>query len=337
MISLKRISQNSQVGREVILMEWHINDLSVAGQFRDNASLQAAIEPLLRLRNTRPDLRARIFCSNQLYLRQATGADTLMKAISSVSDRNFRALAIRWFANGGPFWEDDRALNADDLFYLGDQDVTNQGIGEASRRILIGVNAGSFSFEGAATYIYANPLLIKHGLPEEVLNEILVRNVTDVEEIAAEPDTPPVSWEDMLGKASLKFRRLIFSEQIAAQLRPSPFHVGVARRSTELLGILDEIAVHTLDDGSLVERGLEILQMHFVGEKAAFTDESPGNKRDFENEMTFDDPSQRESSLFCPWHGKVKIGQFRIHFEWPRPVDQKVVKVLYIGPKITKH
>ncbi len=29
-------------------------------------------------------------------------------------------------------------------------------------------------------------------------------------------------------------------------------------------------------------------------------------------------------SLLCPWHGKIKTPQFRIHFEWPRPAGQRI-------------
>lgn len=52
--------------------------------------------------------------------------------------------------------------------------------------------------------------------------------------------------------------------------------------------------------------------------------------------MTFSDPSPTGKKLFCPWHGKIKTPQFRIHFEWPRPAGQREIKVVYIGPKITK-
>jgi hypothetical protein len=317
-------------------MEWHINDLSICGQFRDSQSLTAALEPLVRLRITRPDLRPRIFCSKQLRLRTAIGATTLIGAISSLPDKNLKALAITWLANTGPFWDDDRAVNEDDLFYFQQIEVTDQGLGEAARRILLGTSAGTFSFLGAPEDICANPLLIVHGLPEIVLNEICVRNSTDLAEIALEPEPTPDSWTNMIEQVTGRLRELIFSEEIATQLQPSPFHGGVARRMIELLSILEEIAIHTGGDGSLDARGMELLQMHFVGEKASFTDESDDNKRDFKQQMTFDDPLNPEVSLFCPWHGKVKIGQFRIHFEWPRPKGQKQIKVQYMGPKITK-
>jgi hypothetical protein len=57
----------------------------------------------------------------------------------------------------------------------------------------------------------------------------------------------------------------------------------------------------------------------------------------FKYELSFPDPDNNANKPDCTWHGKVKIAQFRIHFEWPRPVDQPYPKVVYIGPKITKH
>jgi hypothetical protein len=42
--------------------------------------------------------------------------------------------------------------------------------------------------------------------------------------------------------------------------------------------------------------------------------------------LEFANPDNPQVTLFCPWHGKVKKGQFRIHFEWPRPKNQKHMK-----------
>jgi hypothetical protein len=52
--------------------------------------------------------------------------------------------------------------------------------------------------------------------------------------------------------------------------------------------------------------------------------------------MSFVDPENPAKKFFCPWHGKIQTPQFRIHFEWPIPAHQQRLKVLYIGPKITK-
>ncbi len=201
-------------------MEWHINDLSICGQFRDSQSLTAAIEPLVRLRMVRPDLRPRIFCSRQLRLRTAIGTTTLIHAVSSLPNKNLKALAISWLANTGPFWDDDRAFNEDDIFYFEQIDITEQGLGEAARRILVGTSAGTFSFHGAPENIRATPLLVVHGLPEYVLNEVRVRNSIDLTEIAIEPEPATDSWTNMIDQVTGRLRSLVFSVQIVPELDP---------------------------------------------------------------------------------------------------------------------
>jgi hypothetical protein len=124
---------------------------------------------------------------------------------------------------------------------------------------------------------------------------------------------------------------------IGAQLSPVPFHSGVAEKLYFLLGVLQKLSDETRD-GALSAVGLELYDKFFMRQKALFSDESESNKRDFANELTFRDPAGGHEPLFCPWHGKVKFGsQYRIHFEWPRPRGQVAIKVVYIGPKITKH
>ena len=41
------------------------------------------------------------------------------------------------------------------------------------------------------------------------------------------------------------------------------------------------------------------------------------------------------SKLFCPWHGKVKSPQYRIHFSWPTTATTPIY-IVYVGPKLTK-
>jgi hypothetical protein len=75
----------------------------------------------------------------------------------------------------------------------------------------------------------------------------------------------------------------------------------------------------------------------FMGEKAWFTDEGGRNKTNFRKEMTFCDPEDTSRNIFCSWHGKINISYpIRIHFSWPITAEQRKIKVVYIGPKITK-
>ncbi len=147
----------------------------------------------------------------------------------------------------------------------------------------------------------------------------------------------PDSWQVLVSSLTATYGHLTFSNKIIDQLMPTPFHESLARGVCDLLTVLDKLAAATLGDGSLDADGMEIHRLHFAGGNTAFSDESSTNKRDFEKQLTFPDPDDQDRSLFCPWHGKLSNKQFRVHFEWPSPEGQKRIKVVYIGPKITKH
>jgi len=315
-------------------MEWHVNDLSLAGQFANPLAFRAALEPILRLRSQRQDLRRRIFCSRLLSQRLVTHELNVEKAIWATPDPLYKRLALEWFANGGPFWDDERATNPNDYFEFEGQDVTNEGLGEVARRCLDEIPAESLSFPNVV--FERTPLLVQHGLPEEPLGEVEIGNVWNVADLDARDVQRAGSWKEVVETARARLDLLIFSEEIPAQLQPNPFHAGIAERMLQLLQCLQMLARETREDSSLTPAGMALLQSQFAGKKAAFTDESEGNKQDFETEMTFRDPANPSRKLFCPWHGKVKQGPFRIHFEWKRPAGQREIKVLYIGPKITK-
>jgi len=291
-------------------MEWHINDLSLRGQFETPVAFRTSLEPILRLRHKRPDLRSRIFCSRSLCLRLVTPSSNLQQTIIAIGDPVFRRLALQWFANAGPFWDESRAPTTDDYFNFEGEDVTDQGLGEAARRRLVQMPAHSFSFlDPPANRFLLASLAVQHGLPEDPLGRIDVPNDWSTDAVEALAEVRPSSWVEMLEQCRTALGLLIFSDDIVNQLRSYPFHDGVAGRINDLLKILQALALQTREDSSFTEEGLRLYQMHFVGEKASFTDESDANKRDFKSEMTFRDPTGPIERLFCPWHGKVKIGQ----------------------------
>jgi hypothetical protein len=156
-------------------------------------------------------------------------------------------------------------------------------------------------------------------------------------EIATMALPPPSTWSDWLAQVESNLDHLVVSTEIADRLASCPFQSSLSERVTELLEILNSLATETEDDSSLTAKGLEIQQENFVGKNASFSDESETNKRQFKSDLTFRDPEDSTRKLFCPWHGKISQEQFRIHFEWPRPKGQREIKVVYIGPKITKH
>ncbi len=320
-------------------MLWFVNDLSLAGQFDDPKAFRAALEPLLRLRHGNPSLGKRLYCTRGLGARPVTDRHDLRDAVFGLGDRTFTQLVLNWVTKQGPFWDDERQPNADDLFEHEGQDVTDQGLGEAARRMLAGADAGVFSFAGKDGEFERTPLAVTHGLPEAPLGSIGVENwwTTDGLRLAAEAaEGVPENWSQVIERAEARFQGLLLAGDLSDRLCPHPFSVYVAQRIIELLGVLDRMVAETDEQGRLSERGVELRENHFVGQKAWFTSESETNLTRFEADMTFRDPADHGKTIFCPWHGKIKTPQFRIHFEWPRPEGQREIKVVYIGPKITK-
>lgn len=323
----------------VELMEWHINELSLDGQFLDPGAFKSVLEPLLRLRHRDPFLQDLMFCSPLLHERKVTAIYDLKAAVRATGDKNFIRLALGW-TQTGPFWYDDRQFNENDYFEYEGIDVTNQGLGEAARRRIVGRVANTFSFPLLA--FEKSPLSVQHGLSEEPYGVINVDNHWQIEQLTVALEACRVlnNWNDVQEEINRRFDQLIFSTDVMDKLLPMPFSKSVTERIFQLLRILNQVVLSRDDGGKLSDEGEEILRNHFAGAGAGntplFKPESADNRRNFKNELTFQDPSDNSKYLDCHWHGKIQTPQIRIHFEWPTPRGQREIKIVYIGPKITK-
>ena len=319
-------------------MEWHINDLSLDGQFLTSHEFKEALVPLLQLRSREQNLRDRLYCSRSLVSRPVTSISNLQQAVLATGDRSFRQLTLAWMANSGPFWDDNRQFNEEDYFEYNGHDVTNQGLGEAARRRQVEIHANVFSFKGGPHSFALTPLCIQHGLPEDILGTVDVDNWWDLAALEATLNSLRTvrNWADLQAEVTRRFPHLTIPASAFDRLLPTPFSTCVTSGVFDKLNVLNIIAQETNAEGKLSEIGMELLENHFSGGKAWFTDESVSNKTSYRQEMTFQDPGVPGKTIFCPWHGKIKTPQTRIHFEWPRPANQQEIKVLYVGPKITK-
>jgi hypothetical protein len=243
---------------------------------------------------------------------------------------------LDWVSNSGPFWDEDRASNDDDYFHFEGEDVTNQGLGEAVRRLINGMVAGSFSFvHGAGRDFARTPLTVMHGLEEEPRGAYNVNNWWTVADLETAAVHVPQSWRELLDAAG-NMTGLILSNEIASHLAPVAFHSGLMGKILMLLGVLQKLTEESNEQGLLTDAGLTTYRLYFTGYRPLFTDSSEREIRQFKHELTFRDPSDSTRTLFCTWHGKAKFDyQYRIHFEWPRPAGQRRIKVVYIGKKIT--
>jgi len=320
-------------------MYWYINDLSLDGQFADTNEFRLSLEPLLKLRFRDPLVNERLYCSRQLHERLICANYTFREVISSLSDRNFKRQVMEWITKKGPFIDDERQPNPDDYFEFQREDVTNQGLGEAARRKIAGIDASTFSFIDSRFGFDSTPIMVQHGLVEAPLESIAVENcwtVSNLEQAAQSARPKPQNWRQVIEEAQRRFDGLILADSIMDDLYPNPFSDGIRDRIFELLNVLDCIVRESGLNNQLSEPGQELHRKHFEGEKAWFTSESDTNRQKFKQDLSFCDPKNKSLQIACPWHGKIKIHQFRIHFEWPRPVHQREIKVVYIGPKITR-
>lgn len=320
-------------------MRWYLNDSSLQGQFATEREFVDEIGKLARLKMQLPVSGSQLYCTSNLSLTKVTREASCSEAIMRAARVDERRLILSWIDKSGPFLEEDRMPEADDYFEFEGLDVTDHGLGEAARRERNGDDSGVFSFTGGVINFEKTPLMVQHGLSENPLGHFNIPNVWEVphlEERIRGISSEPQNWRELLQACRSRFELLIIPESVQERIERETFYPVVARKTLVLLEILHIIVSGRSAQGSLNAEALSLWNQHSQGGKAWFTDESDGNKHKFRNEMTFPDPENPSNRLFCPWHGKIKTPQFRIHFEWPVPPGQSRLKILYIGPKITK-
>ena len=138
---------------------------------------------------------------------------------------------------------------------------------------------------------------------------------------------PPISsWSVLLERVE-HLPDVTLEPDVKTRLRTNPFSQNVAEGIYARTKELSEMATTTS-----LEQFNELFVKYATGAKARFSDSSLSEKRDFKNVLTFFiDDEQR----LCPYHGKVKIQQYRIHLV-NRPAYERSARVAYIGPKLTK-
>jgi len=297
----------------------------------------------MELRKSEPAYSS-LFVTRTFGSQRAVGDRTLAHAIQGLTDRDFRVRVLQWVNQRGPFLDDERVEEPDDLFECLGIDVTDQGLGEAARRIARGFAAGAWSFVGGEINFARTPLEVVHGLLESPLGVYEVHNAWTSDAFRAQAMgtlAEPRSWLDLTMRLRLRFPRLLIPDAFYenANLRAEPYNSAIGDRTQELCRHLDEYMASRNPDGSDSERTREIVRTLFsnaAGAEPLFTGESSSNQRNFKDEMTFPDPLAPNRRIFAHWHGKIRHRFFRMHFQWPVPRTSQQMKVMYLGPKLTK-
>lgn len=318
-------------------MNWFVHDDSIDSQFSTPQEFLAHLESLLRLRIAMPVIRERLRCSRSIGERLATPTVTFRQILISCPNPTLRRLALDWIDSRGPFLDEAAQTVPDNYFEWTGIDVTNGGAGEAARRILNGLDAATYSFGGASADY--SPLSVDHGVDGDRLGIIPVENLWQLPslQLAGLAAIATVSnWEQALAYFRAKFPGLLFGDNLIYFLRRETFTVNLVENILSKLGKLQEFVDSRKADGTNSPLTEQLISDHFCGDKAWFTDESDTNKSKFKEQLTFIDPLDGKATIFCPFHGKIKTPQYRIHFPWPLLPGDARLRIVYIGPKITK-
>jgi len=317
-------------------MEFVLNELAFHGQFAATAEAHAALRGLLAWRSLIHKHGFVLRSSSRLLEQRLTTTATVRDIVNTWKDPSLRGLMITWMSKEGPFWDRDRWHSEDDYFECRGQVVTDHGLAEAALAVSRGQAREMISLSPSDWE--ETPLKVDWHASDAERTTYELWNVwrdSDLSSRISQHQVSPASWAELHAWAIRTCEHLIFSDDVIEPLSRHPFSKGAAERLQELLLVLNRLKNSFGSDGKFNESGMRLLQDHFVGDKAWFTDSSDSEKSTFGTALTFNHPTEPGVSLFCPWHGKVKIGQLRMHFSYPIRHDEPLY-VVYMGPKITK-
>jgi hypothetical protein len=321
-------------------VRWYINDASLRGQYADALQFEGVVRALLLTRSRIESLRGGLSTTRTLRERPVTQNLNVRETVQRAADPEYRRAVLSWLDRSGPFVEDDRAPEEDDYFEYAGLDITDSGLGEAARRVKASELATTFSFVGSNPSFELTPLAVEHGLPDDRLGIYNVENSWTVDQLrnsAIAAATPATSWKLLIETARQRFPRLILPDSIFndGRLAREPFEAAIRDRVLSLLGHLDLYMSDRQPNGAEGPISQSVINNFFTGENALFTGESPSNQRDYRDVLTFPDPDGGDG-IFAHWHGKIRHRFFRMHFEWPVPAGATYLKIVYLGPKLTK-
>lgn len=320
-------------------MRFYLNEASIQGQFEDTDHFRTKIEELLAARRRSP-LLAAMQTTPSLADRYVSPDRTLRQVVMGWRGSPTASVLLAWVGKTGPFIDEDRLAEPEDLFMCLGIEVTDGGLGEAARRCKALEKAATMSFSGGEPDFACRPLPVVHGFEEEPIASYDVENHWTAESLTSAAlalQPTPTNWKGTIEAARNRFTRLNLPNMIYenGRLSREPFDGIIRDRIFVLLGILDAYMAGRNADGTEGPEAQNIVRTHFAGDRALFSPESPTNRRDHKADLTFADP-EGGPAIFAQWHGKISHRVYRLHFEWPVPAAATKLKVLYIGPKLTK-
>ncbi|NOX32862.1 MAG: hypothetical protein GXP56_03870 [Deltaproteobacteria bacterium] len=311
-------------------MEFFFNELSIHNQFQSKEEFKAAVHLFRRYRQAVTEAGFRLYIHRNIFERPALG-NTFRKGIQKHFERQQVRTLMNWFSKDGFFLPDDACADTEDRFvcyYPEDvkaksKDITKSALAECAFRKIAGEDAGSISLE-QSKYSWS-PIKVLLSQSDEAIfdNDYTLHSLGQ----RLEGLLSPISSWSVLMKRIEQLPKVTIEPYMKTRLITNPFSQNIAEGIYTRAKELSEMTTATS-----LEQFNELFVKYATGTKARFSDSSSSEKRDCKDALTFFiDDEQR----LCPYHGKVKIQQYRIHLV-DRPAYGRSARVVYIGPKLTK-
>jgi len=328
-------------------MQWLLNELSLEQRFNSEAEFLAFFSQFFK--EAMPLIKQkRLFASRMLAEQVICAGKTFRQIIQQSNLRDIKQLVLIWLNKNGPFWTDEARQNNDNYFECNGVDVTEFAIGEATRRQIADESCAVFSL-GNGVFDYS-PLVVQHGLSEEILGRYDIENEWQVQRVVdhvSNAAPPPTNWRDALQQLRHKYQEtLILPEYLLDDMIQHAFSIDDFSALAKRLGVLRDYLL-CLDSQNEAQRK-DILDKYFHGDKAWFTDESETDKKKFKHQLTFLNPETNKRQTYS-FHGKINNNRrpkLRFYFKWPLPgtdhkethpkETQQKIAIVYFGQKITK-
>lgn len=315
-------------------VQYIMNDLSMCAQFVDAVGFRDAIDRVMRIRGEIVKYGVSLYCHRSLVQAMVFPGVRMSQAVGQLPLDKRRAL-MQWLTAHGPQWDDDQFHDSDEWYDVAGNLVTDTGLAEAAACCLRGSLRELVSF-APSPWLYS-PIPVRWEARSPV-EPIPVPNHWSIETVRESLDASATSiidsWASLEAYARRVYSNLTFVEGAFRPLDGHPFVPGASERIRVLLNILNTFKGCFDRQGNRTAAGDELYSLHFTGGKALFTDSSDAEKTNYKKELHFPHPDG-DGQLFCPWHGKVKTPQIRIHFTYPI-LKASPLYVVYIGPKRTK-
>lgn len=311
-------------------MDFFFNELSIHNQFQSKNDFKAAVYQFRSYREAVTKDGFRLYLHRNIFERPVLG-NTFRKGIQKYFERQQVRTLMNWFSKDGFFLPDDACADSEDHFVCyypegaeeESKDITKSALAECAFRNIAGEDTGSISLEQSK--FSWSPIKVLFSQSDEAIIDNYY-TLHSLRHRLGDLRPPMSSWSVLLERIE-HLPKITFEPYAKTRLKANPFSQNVAEGIYARAKELSEMATATS-----LEQFNELFVKYATGTKARFSDSSASEKGNFKDALTFLVDGEQQ---LCPYHGKVKIQQYRIHLI-DRPAYDRSSRIVYIGPKLTK-